>query len=63
MKKTLNKIFTTVKIFHCFLLEVLLTKYLRILFNYNLITICCQFLIVFINRTRVLVGIVMFKAR
>ena len=33
---------------------ILLTKYLGILFNYNLISNCCQVLMAFINRTRVL---------
>ena len=37
--------------------------YLGTVFNYNLISNCCQFLMAFINRTTVLVGIVMFKAR
>ena len=40
----------------------LLTKYLVTLFNYNLISNFCQFLMVFINKTSVLVGILIFKA-
>ena len=40
----------------------ILTKYLGTLFNYKLIINYCEFLMAFINRTRVLVGIVMFKA-
>ena len=42
---------------------MLLTKYLRKLFNYNLISDRCRFLMTFIDRTRVLVGTVIFKAR
>ena len=40
-----------------------MTKYLDALFDYNLIINCYQFSMAFNNRTRVLVGIVMFKAR
>ena len=40
----------------------ILTKYLGTLFNYKLIINYCEFSMAFINRTRVLVGIVMFKA-
>ena len=51
------------KIIHCLHLEVfIMTKYLETLFNYNLISNWCQFLMTSINRTRVLVVIVMFKA-
>ena len=70
-----NKIFSVVKIFYCFHLKVSI-KYFRTLFNYNLTSNCCEFLMAFIknvfrgcienkwvnNRTRVLVGIVIFKA-
>ena len=34
----------------------------KVLSKYNLISNCCQFLTDFIKRTRVLVGIVIFKA-
>ena len=52
-----NKVFRIVKICYCLHLEVLylLNKYLGTLFNYNLISNFCQFLVVFINRTWVLV--------
>ena len=53
-----NKIFTVV-----FIYEHLLAKNLGTLFNYNLNSNCCQFLLTFINRTKALVGIVIFKAR
>ena len=38
-----------------------MTKYLETLFNLNLISHFCQFLMVFIKRTKVLVDIVIFK--
>ena len=46
-----TKIFTVVKIFHCLTLEAFIAQI-------NLISNYCQFLMGFINRTRVLVGIV-----
>ena len=44
-------------------IQLKLTKYLETLLNYNINNNCPQFLISFINRTGVLVVIVIFTAR
>ena len=51
------------KYFIIFISRNLSTKYLGALFNYNLIINCCQFLMAFVNRTRLLIDIVMFNVR
>ena len=57
------KILRVVKYFIVYIWKYLLTKYLETSCNFNLISNCYQFLMAFINRTRLLVGIVIFKAR
>ena len=49
--------------FHCLHLEAFIDETSWKSCNYNLISNCCQFIMAIINRTRVLIGIAIFKAR